>query len=82
MYNFSMRTRITKWGNSIGIRLPKVFAVTLGMDMNQEVDIECRNNEIIIRKPKENLHELVSQITDDNRHDGEVFDEPIGKEIW
>jgi antitoxin MazE len=81
MYNYLMRIKLTKWGNSLGIRLPKVFAIQMGIENGGEVDIEVQNNSIIISHAR-SLDALLDQITPDMLH-GEVdTGASIGKEIW
>jgi antitoxin MazE len=43
MYNSTMRIRLTKWGNSLGIRLPKIFAVEMGMRSGDEIQVDIRD---------------------------------------
>lgn len=43
-------TTIQKWGNSQGIRLPKVILEGLLLKENDEVDIAIENEAIIIKK--------------------------------
>ena len=45
-----MQTTIQKWGNSQGIRIPKLFLEALGIRENDHVEIERVDDSIIIRK--------------------------------
>ena len=45
-----MRASIIKIGNSQGIRLPKPLLEQCGF--NQEVELEIRNHELIIKSPR------------------------------
>jgi antitoxin MazE len=45
-----MTTSIVKWGNSRGIRLPKVFLENLDLKENDKVDIISEDDLIIIKK--------------------------------
>ena len=45
-----MRASIIKIGNSQGIRLPKPLLEQCGF--NQEVELEVRNHELIIKSPR------------------------------
>ena len=45
-----MTTNIQKWGNSQGIRLPKLLLETLNWQENEEIEITTQNNAIIIKK--------------------------------
>lgn len=79
-----MITKAAKWGNSIGVRIPKDLAYKTGIDVDSTVEIEEADGGVII-KPVEtkqySLRELVKGITPRNRH-GEIdFGRPVGKEI-
>ena len=78
-----MKATIQKWGNSLGVRIPKVMADDLKLQNGSEVELLEDSDQIIIqphRKPK--LDDLLSAINEDNLH-GEVNSgDPAGKEIW
>ncbi|NOS68120.1 MAG: AbrB/MazE/SpoVT family DNA-binding domain-containing protein [Candidatus Peribacteraceae bacterium] len=76
-----MRIRLTKWGNSLGIRLPKVFAVQMGLRMGEEVDLELRKNALVV-SPVDTLDALLERITPENVHAEIDTGKPVGKEIW
>lgn len=63
-----------KWGNSLGIRIPKEAAERIGIEQGSEIELRVIGNEnIITLRPKRiqkkyTLEELVSQITPENRH--------------
>lgn len=63
-----------KWGNSLGIRIPKEAADKIGIEQGSELELCITENEKVITvKPKKSkkkytLEELISQITPENRH--------------
>jgi antitoxin MazE len=80
-----MQTKITKWGNSLALRIPKSFALNAKLRQNELVDISIDKEKIIITPIGEkeySLDELLEGISADNLH-GE-FDTgiPVGKEVW
>ena len=77
-----MKVRLTKWGNSLALRIPKVFLVHLGLDLGNEMEMEIKSNQIVLSRPKYDLHDLVKKITPSNRHDSTDWGSPVGKEIW
>lgn len=81
MYTHGMKTKIQKWGNSLGIRIPKAFAIQLGIEPGKEVEVSLNENELRI-VPTQTLEDLVNQITPENMH--EIIDSgpPVGREIW
>ena len=45
-----MQTTIVKWGNSRGVRLPKVLLETASLAENDTVDLIAEHGQIIIKK--------------------------------
>ena len=74
---------VKKWGNSLGIRLPKKIARLLHIDSGTEVDVSVRDKEIIIKMHQSELDTLLDKITPSNIHN-ETWEEgrPKGNEIW
>ncbi len=80
-----MQTKIQRWGNSLGLRIPRAIAEDAGVGAGAEVDLSIRNGELIVkpaRRAKYRLGELVRKISTKNLH-GEVdTGAPVGREIW
>ncbi len=81
MYNFSMRIRLTKWGNSLGIRLPKVFALQMGMRSGDDILVDIRDQSIVLSKA-ETLDQLLSKITAENTQEETDTGVVQGNEVW
>ena len=81
----TMITRILRWGNSLGLRIPKSFALQAGVKEGSSVDISMQGSRIIIRpvtSEKYRLEELVSQIRKDNLHKEITSGKSVGQEVW
>ena len=80
-----METRVQKWGNSLGLRIPKPFAVEMGIEPNSPVEIALADGQLVVTpidKPAPTLVQLVARVTDSNLH-GEVESAPaVGLETW
>lgn len=81
-----METSIQKWGNSLGVRIPKELASKLSMTEGSSVIVDINGKNLVIRsikkKSKISLKTLLEGVTEENRH-SEVFDDgPVGKEVW
>ena len=80
-----MRTRVQKWGNSLGIRIPKVLAREVSLEVDSEVDMVSKDGGVMIfpvrRKPP-TLRQLLSHVTEDNLHGEIEADGPFGRETW
>jgi antitoxin MazE len=78
------KTQIAKWGNSLGLRLPKSVALEAQVDDGDTVDVSVKNGAIVIRpsRPVYALDQLVARITPRNRHDESDWGPPVGHEVW
>jgi len=78
-----MSTKIQKWGNSLGVRLPKSVVEQSNLTENSEVEVESKDGVIIIfpSKKKYSLDSLLSKITPSNLHKEEDF-KSEGNEVW
>ena len=80
-----MRTRIQKWGNSLGLRIPKSVADEIGVGEGCEVDLTVQGKRLIVkraRQPKLRLADLLRDVSAHNLHEGIDTGGPVGKEIW
>jgi antitoxin MazE len=77
-----MTTQVAKWGNSLGVRLPKIFADSISLKDGCSVIVELEGNSILIRPAERSLKDMVSMVTPQNFHNETDWGEPIGKEIW
>ncbi len=79
-----MITRISKWGNSLAVRLPKPFVDELGLAEGSEVEITLRDGRLILAAAGRSygLEELVEGITAENRHQVTDWGRPRGREVW
>ncbi len=79
-----MTTRIAKWGNSLAVRIPKVFAEQAGLEEGTEVGIVLSDGKLILNPvpPAYGLDQLVEGITPENRHDETDWGAPVGREVW
>ena len=80
-----MRTKIVKWGNSLGLRIPKSFAEEVRVAEGSIVDLSMEDGNLVIKvtDPLEvDLDQLLDGITDENIH-GEIdTGDAVGGEIW
>ena len=74
-----MEVKVTKWGNSLGIRLNKEIAEAISLKEDDIVDIQVIDNKLVIL-PKQTLDDMLSKISKDNLHN-EVDFGTAGKEM-
>lgn len=80
-----MLTRIRRWGNSLGVRIPSTLALELGVENGSSVDLTLHDGEIRLRplrRRKYSLDALIDGITTRNRHDEIDSGRPMGREVW
>jgi len=80
-----MVTKILKWGNSLGLRIPKSFAKEAGVEEGSAVDISLDGDRIVIRPARPTryqLSSLVSEIREDNIHEEISTGDDVGREVW
>jgi antitoxin MazE len=87
-----MQTTIVKWGNSQGIRIPKVFLKNIHIEENDPVDVTLENEKIVIKKiyvkghktTRERLVEFYGKEYRKKHVSQKEIDwgNPVGKEIW
>ena len=80
-----MVTKIQKWGNSLGLRIPKSFAKEAGVEEGSAVDLSIEGGNLVIktvRPLRYELGDLLSDIRKDNLHDEISTGQPVGREAW
>ncbi len=80
-----MATIVSKWGNSLAVRIPQNLAKEINLTEGSEVELILEDGNLVIRpriQRQYSLEELVEVITLDNRH-GEIDSgTAMGSEIW
>lgn len=79
-----MQTRIQKWGNSLAIRIPKPFALEVGLEQNSLVAVSIKEGKLLLEPIKHcySLKELLAGVTQDNLHAEVETGLPLGNEAW
>ncbi len=81
----TVQTKIQKWGNSLGLRIPRALAKDAGVEAGAEVDLSIRDGELVVkpaRRAKYRLDELVGRVTAKNLHREVDTGKPVGRETW
>ncbi|HXH31810.1 MAG TPA: AbrB/MazE/SpoVT family DNA-binding domain-containing protein [Bacteriovoracaceae bacterium] len=78
-----MTSKLQKWGNSLGVRIPKSIIEKVNIEENDELIIEHQDGKIVIfpAKKKISLSELMDQVNPENLHSEDDF-KPEGNEVW
>lgn len=80
-----METKVARWGNSLGVRLPKALAEELEIEEGTAVELTAEEGRLVVRPLVEGryrLEGLLSEVREDNLH-GEIETGPArGRESW
>ena len=80
----AVHTKIQKWGNSLGLRIPRSFAEKAGIVAGSEIDLSIRRGELVVkasRRRKYRLKDLLGQMTSKNIHAEVDAGAPAGGEV-
>lgn len=80
-----MTFQIAKWGNSLGVRIPREIAKQLHMEEGTAVTFTVVDGSLMIQaqtRKKYTLSELLEGMTEDNFHPETNTGTPVGNEIW
>jgi len=80
-----MTTTIQKWGNSQGIRLPKIYLDDLNIKEGNEVEVLKHDNVIVIMptaQKRKTIQELFADYNGDYTPEEIDWGSPVGGEVW
>ena len=80
-----MQTKIQKWGNSLGLRIPRTFAAEVQVAEGSSVDLSVENGGLLVRPlrvRKYAVSELLKKVTRRNLHGEVPTGRPTGHEVW
>jgi len=80
-----MQTRILKWGNSLGLRIPQSFAAEAQVDEGAAVDLSIVNGSLVVRPlrvRKYSLNGLLRRVNRRNLHSETSTGRAVGREAW
>ena len=81
-----LTTTIQKWGNSQGVRIPKILLDSVNWSENEQIVIIVDNGKLVIEKAKEHKRKNIKELFENYKGDYEPVEvewgEPKGEEIW
>jgi antitoxin MazE len=80
-----MQTRIQKWGNSLGLRIPRSFAAEAQVAEGATVDLSVENGQLLVRPlrvRKYSLKALLRKVSRRNVHREVSTGKVVGREAW
>lgn len=76
------QSTVAKWGASLAIRIPKAIAEQWGVREGSAVELVSRGEQVVIRKKRYDLAEMLARVSPDNLHSEVDFGPPAGREEW
>lgn len=78
-----MTVHVQKWGNSLGVRIPKAIARQTSIREGAELEVLSDGERVILQPPKvPTLKQLLAQMKPANRPESVDWGEPVGREAW
>lgn len=78
-----MTVRVQKWGNSLGVRIPKAVAQQSAIREGAELEVLCIDEQVVLRPVKvPSLKQLLASAKPQNRPDLTEWGKPVGGEAW
>jgi len=80
-----MQTRVQKWGNSLGLRIPRTLAEQIGLGAGSAVSLSAKDGELLVkpaRPTRLSLDELLAEVSDSNLHSSVETGSAVGAEIF
>jgi antitoxin MazE len=80
-----MQTKIQKWGNSLGLRIPRSFAVEAQVEEGATVDLSIEDGRLLVRPlrvRKYSLSALLRKVSRRKLHGEVSTGKAVGREAW
>jgi antitoxin MazE len=80
-----VQTKIQKWGNSLGLRIPRSFAAEAQVEEGAIVDLSVDNGQLLVRPlraRKYSLNALLRRVSRRNLHGEVSTGKTVGREHW
>lgn len=80
-----MSVTLHRWGNSVGLRVPKALLDQLGLSAGSEVEVKLEGARLVIEpvhRRRYTMAELLEGFTPDDRPEEVDWGQPVGREVW
>ena len=80
-----MQTKVQKWGNSLGVRIPRSLVEEVGLAAGTEVSLSARDGELVLKPSvpsRLRLADLLADVTSDNIHASIDTGDAVGLEAF
>jgi antitoxin MazE len=80
-----MQTKVQKWGNSLGVRIPRGLAEEVGLGVGTEISISAKDGELVLSLAVPSclrLADLLAEVTPENTHTSIDAGDAVGAEAF
>ena len=77
-----MKTHISRWGNSLAIRIPRAYAEQAGFAEGSPVEFIAEGQSLVLRRRRYRLDALLEGVNPDNVHGEQDWGARLGREAW
>ena len=81
----AMQTRVQKWGNSLGVRIPRGLAEEVGLVAGTEVNLSSKDGQLVVTPAlptRLRLYDLLAGVSECNIHSSIDMGSAVGAEIF
>ena len=75
-------TRISKWGSSLAIRIPKAIAEEWGVKEGTAIELSRDETGLLLKKRRKRLSDMINGPKPKFMHPEIQTDGPRGEEVW
>ena len=77
-----MQAVVQQWGNSLGFRIPSLWAKDNNVQSGSKIEVIAEKGKLVILPQKKTLDDMMSMVTPDNIHSEISTGHAVGKEEW
>ena len=77
-----MQTVVQKWGDSLGLRIPSLWAKDNNVRSGSKIEVIVEKGKITILPQKKSLDDMLAMVTPENIHSEVSTGNAVGKEEW
>jgi antitoxin MazE len=81
-----MRGKVSRWGNSLAIRIPKSLVDEVGFGEDDQIEIRVESSKLVVARATTReeftLDELLDQIPEGLQDEEVDWGPPVGREVW
>lgn len=78
-----MTVRVQRWGNSLGVRIPREIAKKSAIREGAELEVSVTRGRVVLQPLRvPSLRQLLAALKPENRPELADWGRPVGKEVW